>query len=124
MVPVAAAVTDENVDAINQPLPPSPSDPYIASTLSYWFSGTEIEDETADGGQQRLFEESNAELKVQKTTPAVLQTSQLVLQPLVKSWISAVVRTWERIPELRVAVLFCAVFVAVWMLLTRAWFLD
>lgn len=106
----AAAVADEHVDAMNQPLPPSPSDPYFISAFSPWFSETESEEETAHRGPQRFLEESNAELKVHKTAPVVPQTVRLVLQPLVDSWIGAVVRTWESIPELRAAVLFCAVF--------------
>jgi hypothetical protein len=124
MAPVAAAAVDETVDAMNQPLPPSPSDPCFISALSPSFSETEGEDETADRGQQRLLEEKDAEMTVQKTAPAVSQTVRLVLQPLVNSWIRAVARTWESIPERWVAVLLCAVFSVAWMLLTSAWFLD
>jgi len=124
MAPVAAAAADENVDAVNQPLPPSPSDPCFISALLPWFSETESEDETADRGQQRLLEEKDAEMTVQKTAPAVPQTVRLVLQPLVNSCIRAVARTWESTHERWVAVLLCAVFSVAWMLLTSAWSLD
>jgi hypothetical protein len=116
MAPAAAASVDETVDAMNQPLPPSPFDPCFISAFSPWFSETESEDETADEDQKRILEQNNAEMKVQKTAPALPQSVRPVVRP--------VVRTWERIPERWVAVLLCAVFSVAWMLLTSAWFLD
>ncbi len=116
-----APVADENVGAINQSLPPSPSDPYFISALSTWFIETESEADTAGEEQKRILEEKNSELKFQKTAPAAPQTVRLVLQSLVNYWIGAVLRTWERFPELRVAVLFWGGFGVAWILLMKAW---
>ena len=115
---------DENVDAMNQPLPPSPSDPSFISALSPSFSEKGSEDETADGDQKRILEENTAELKVEKTAPAIPQTAGLGLA------VPCELLDWSRGADLGdnlerwVAVLLCAVFSVAWMLLTSAWFLN
>jgi hypothetical protein len=121
MAPVAAAVAEENVHAMNQPLPPSPSSPSFIAALSSWFRETESEGETSEDDQKRL-EENNAELKVRKRVPAVPGAFVPVLQSFVICWIGFVVWTLVKVPGLRIS--FYLVFGVAWMILVKHWFFD